>query len=100
VRSGARHSASICSWPAHVEHASGDNVHAAETCRVVLTRDPRNVPALNALGEAPRGHDNEGAEAAWRRALELDPRNAETLFHLGNLLGERNEADAAVAAYE
>lgn len=85
---------------AHVEHASGDNVGAAETCRVVLTRDPRNVPALNALGEALRGNDNEGAEAAWRRALELDPRNAETLFHLGNLLGERNEADAAVAAYE
>jgi protein O-GlcNAc transferase len=85
---------------AYVEHASGDNLCAAETCRVVLTRDPRNVPALNALGEALRGHDNEGAEAAWRCALELDPRNAETLFHLGNLLGERNEADAAVAAYE
>ena len=85
---------------AYVEHASGDHLRAAETCRVVLARDPRNVAALNTLGEALRGNDNEAAEAAWRRALELDPRNAETLFHLGNLHSERNEADAAVAAYE
>jgi protein O-GlcNAc transferase len=85
---------------AYVELASGANAAAAATCREVLAREPRSIPALNILGEALRGVDDAAAESAWQRAVEIDPRNAEALFHLGNLFAEKGARAPAIAAFE
>jgi predicted O-linked N-acetylglucosamine transferase (SPINDLY family) len=53
-----------------------------------------------APGAAPSATAPAEAEAAWRRALEIDPGNAEARFHLGNLFRERGEAHAAIVEYE
>ena len=84
---------------AFIELAGGDATGAARTCRQVLARQPTHVPMLNLLGEALAASDPAAAEAAWRRALAADPRNAEAWFHLGNLFGERGLGDAAIDAY-
>lgn len=73
---------------------------SVEDCRAALERAPSDVAAWNRLGELLRATDTAAAEAAWRRAIELAPDNAEAHFHLGNLHRERGEPHAARAAYE
>jgi tetratricopeptide (TPR) repeat protein len=52
-----------------------------------LAIDPTLARAHNGLGviDAER-HDYDAALAHWRRAVELDPRDFQTLFNLGDLL--------------
>ena len=50
--------------------------------------------ALKALGRA------EEAEAAFHRALEIDPKYAEVWFNLGNLYRDNGRGEEAVKAYE
>jgi predicted O-linked N-acetylglucosamine transferase (SPINDLY family) len=71
-----------------------------ENCRGAIDRAPSDVAAWNQLGEILRATDSAAAEAAWRRAVELAPDNAEAHFHLGNLCRERGEPDAARTEYE
>ena len=85
---------------AYVELAGGDKPAAAATCHGVLAREPRSVAALNLLGEAMRGVDDAAAESAWRKAVAIDPRNAEALFHLGNLYVEQGARSSAIDAFE
>jgi predicted O-linked N-acetylglucosamine transferase (SPINDLY family) len=73
---------------------------AAASCRTALERAPGDVAAWNLFGEILfKAGDGEGAEDAWRRALELDAENPESLFHLGNRLRERGDR-AAISHYE
>ena len=80
--------------------ASADLARAEAHCRAVLARQPNNAVALTLLGVSLRGRDAPGAEAALRRASEIDPRNGDAFFHLGNLYRDMNRSAAAAAAYE
>ena len=73
---------------------------ANATCRAALALAPTDVVAWNLLGEILVATDAAGAEAAWREALKIDPRNPEALFHVGNRLRDRGEHDAAIAHFE
>ncbi len=84
---------------ARVESTLGD-ANAAATCRKALDREPADIRAWTLLGEILRSSAPDEAERAWRRALELGPRDAEALFHLGNRLRERGEVDAAADHYQ
>ncbi len=48
-------------------------------------------------GSLQRAGDADAAEQTFRRALEVQPRNAEAHFLLGSLLGRLNRADEALA---
>ena len=73
---------------ARVEWMLG-HANAAATCREALASSPADIRAWTLLGEILRGAATDEAERAWRRALELDPRDAEALFLLGNCLRDR-----------
>ena len=50
--------------------------------------------------EALEASDKRGAEAAYRRVLELDPSHADAYLNLGALLCEGRRSDEAVALYD
>jgi protein O-GlcNAc transferase len=85
---------------AQAELASGNRAAAEALCRSILAAAPNDPAAWNLLGEALRATAPSEAEAAWRRALEIESGNAEARFHLGNLYRERGEARAAIVEYE
>ena len=84
---------------ARVERSLGDD-RAATSCRAALELDPGDVAAWNLLGEILKATDADAAEAAWREALRIDPRNPEALFHLGNRLHERGDEVGAIDLLE
>jgi len=51
-------------------------------------------------GESLEASDRRGAEAAYRRALALDPAHADASLNLGALLCESHRCDEAVALYD
>jgi tetratricopeptide (TPR) repeat protein len=63
-----------------------------------LSNHPRAVH-LGALFHN-RTRDCDGAIAAFRQALALEPTDAETHTHLGNALSGGNKLDEAIAAYQ
>ncbi len=73
--------------------------------RVALWQDtvakrPNNPRAWNHLGTALKdGGDLAGAEAAFLRALELDPQHGKASFNHGNLLFERGDTAGALERY-
>lgn len=62
----------------------------------MLEHHPNDAPTWNALGLA---HEEAGraapAEAAWRRAIELDPGHSKAWSNLGRVQLERGELEAA-----
>ena len=85
---------------ARVELALGRTEVSEASCRSALDRAPDDPIGWNLLGEILARSDGSAAEAAWQRALELDPDSAETHFHLGNAARRRGMLDAAIAHYE
>ena len=79
---------------ARIEWTRGEP-SAAATCRAAIDRAPDDVAAWNLLGEILNANDAVGAEGAWKQALELDPQNAEALFHLGNREREQGQNQGA-----
>jgi Flp pilus assembly protein TadD len=68
---------------------------ALEQC---LALDPDNVELMTDLGDAyVRGHDDRRAEALYRRALSVDPRDGDVHLRLGELLLGRGDAASARA---
>src|SRR5262245_54934059 len=60
--------------------ANGDFQEAARVCGELLSSRPNSVPALMGLGESLRAQgDLTGAIAAFQRASELRPRDAQPL---------------------
>jgi len=78
----------------------GDVPGATADCRAALDRAPNDTTAWNLLGEILRAADATAAEAAWRRALEIDDGNSEARFHVGNFYRERGDPRAAQLEYE
>lgn len=68
---------------------------ALERC---LTVDPDNVELMTDLGDAyARSRDDGRAEALYRRALSIDPRDGDVHLRLGELLLGRGDAASARA---
>jgi arylsulfatase A-like enzyme/Tfp pilus assembly protein PilF len=65
----------------------GDNVRAAASFTEALAIDPTLARAHNGLGVIDAERKNyDSALAHWRRAVELDPHDFQTLFNIGDLL--------------
>ena len=60
-----------------------------------VAADPRLAQAWEGLGAARIGTDPAAAIDAWRRALELEPRNYDLLFNLAVTLRDRGRAAEA-----
>jgi Tfp pilus assembly protein PilF len=73
---------------------AGDTQAAEESFRVALDIDPRLAVAWNGLGAvyATTSRD-EDAIAVWKKAIEVDPHQYDTLYNLGMRLMrmKRNE---------
>lgn len=78
----------------------GDATESLIRCREAIAMNPDHGTAWTLLGIIQRKGDPHEAESALRRAADLDPRNPEVPFHLGNLYREQGRFAAAVEAYE
>ncbi|MEO7056197.1 MAG: tetratricopeptide repeat protein [Caldimonas sp.] len=65
-----------------------------------LTETVNDAAAWFARAEALESRDPRSAEAAYRRALALDPGHADASLNLGALLCEASRCDEAVALYD
>jgi arylsulfatase A-like enzyme/Tfp pilus assembly protein PilF len=65
---------------------------AARAFEQAVAADPRFAQAWEGLGAARLATDPSGAVEAWRRALELEPRNYDLLFNIAVLLHDRGRA--------
>ena len=80
--------------------AVGDFATAQATLLKVLALDNRSIPGWLNLAAARRQLDDiEGAFAALREALRLEPRNFHALLMNGALLDRRGNVKAAASAY-
>jgi tetratricopeptide (TPR) repeat protein len=80
--------------------AGGKLDRATREIETVLRHNPRHVGALARLGVVNMSKGAPAAaEAVWRRALTLDPRNADILYNLSVVcrLGARQEEAAVLA---
>jgi Flp pilus assembly protein TadD len=74
----------------------GRREEALEWLRTAVALDSAWAHAWVNLGVAKRrSGDLEGAEAAYRRAIEADPRSLQPYFNLAGLLRSRGDRDAA-----
>jgi Tetratricopeptide repeat/Peptidase MA superfamily len=79
---------------------AGDPVAATRLLRQVVARDPRSLPALQALADAYIAlGDPRSARDAARRAVALDPRAARSHELLGDALAALGDRLAAEEAY-
>src|ERR1700687_6075405 len=77
----------------------GDAATAEAQCREALALAD-DAAAWTLLGVILRQRDPLAAENALRHAIELDSRDADARFHLGNLYREQERFAAAIAEYE
>lgn len=79
-----------------VQLMSRDLPRARQSMEAALALDPGLARAYNSLGviAAQEGRPDE-AVARWRRAVELDPRDYQTLFNLGTTLRSQGRVDEA-----
>lgn len=74
---------------------------ALEAQRELTREQPHDSKAWNDLGNLlALSGDLESAEAAYRRALEIDPAKASALYNLGVLLQQQQRYRAALDVYE
>lgn len=73
---------------------------ALDAQRALVAERPTDATVQVDLGHLLRlAEDEAGAEAAYRHAIELDPKNSAAHFHLGLLLQSRGERRAAFKEY-
>jgi tetratricopeptide (TPR) repeat protein len=74
---------------------------AAETFAQAAEHSPRFAPARYMLGEARRkGHDPEGAIAAYRQALALNPRDLDSWLRVAECRLQQGRLDEARQALD
>jgi predicted O-linked N-acetylglucosamine transferase (SPINDLY family) len=79
----------------------GDLGRTEQICSLILAADCNYVDALNVLGViAARTSRGNEAEELFRRAVAVEPRNAEIYFNIGNVLRDMNRLDEALANYD
>jgi tetratricopeptide (TPR) repeat protein len=78
-----------------LELRAGRPADAARAFTQAVDADPRLAQAWEGLGAARARSDPAGAIDAWKKAVELEPRNYDVLFNLGVLLREAGRTDEA-----
>jgi arylsulfatase A-like enzyme/Tfp pilus assembly protein PilF len=68
---------------------------AARAFEQAVAADPALGQAWEGLGAARSGSDPAGAIEAWKRAVEIEPRNYDVLFNLSVMLREQGRAAEA-----
>lgn len=84
----------------NVLFALGEKADAAFAHRRALERDPSLAAAHNGLGAALIGTDDEAAQAALRRAAELDRADPHPLMNLALIAERLGDRDAARDAWQ
>jgi tetratricopeptide (TPR) repeat protein len=80
--------------------AAGDAVEATRLLKLVVSRDPRSLPGMQALTEAFLAlGDARAAREVAQRAVALDPRAARSHELLGDALAALGDRGAAEGAY-
>lgn len=80
--------------------AGGDPVGATRRLRAAVARDPRSLPAWQALAEANLAlGDARASREAALQAVRLDPRNARSQGLLGDAAAAMGDRSGAEAAY-
>ncbi len=76
--------------------ARGDNAGARATLEQVVAREPKNFQAWTMLGGTCRRlNENDCALQAFTRALDVRPRDPQTLVNIGITHAARNDAESA-----
>jgi tetratricopeptide (TPR) repeat protein len=78
-----------------LELADGKPADAARAFERAVDADPQLAQAWQGLGAARLRSDPAGAIDAWRRALELEPRNYDLLFNIAATLHDQRRTDEA-----
>ena len=78
-----------------LELADRRPAEASRAFEQAVAADPRLAQAWEGLGASRIGTDPAGAIDAWRRALELEPRNYDLLFNLVVTMRDRGRAAEA-----
>ena len=78
-----------------LELADGKPADAARAFEHAVDADPQLAQAWQGLGAARLRSNLSGAIDAWRRALELDPRNYDLLFNLAATLHDQHRIGEA-----
>nr|AGU10060.1 Aspartyl/Asparaginyl beta-hydroxylase [uncultured organism]AGU12104.1 Aspartyl/Asparaginyl beta-hydroxylase [uncultured organism] len=81
-------------------HRAGDAMRAGAAFREILTIAPDHPVALNALGMAALGHDDQAAAAYFSRAAAADPAAAPLWMNLASAYRGLGDATAEQAALE
>ena len=82
------------------DYRAGRHGEAARLFEALVAAVPEHAAACENLGVARQAlGDAAGAEAAYRKAAEIDPRNASPHFNLGTLLGALLRTEEAVECY-
>ena len=68
---------------------------AARAFEQAVAADPRFAQAWEGLGASRVATDPSGAVEAWRRALELEPRNYDLLFNIAAVLHDHGQTSDA-----
>ena len=77
----------VISLPARVHYLNRDFESAAEACRQAIELNPNHFNAYRTLGQVEEQLGNlKKAEAAFRKALTIEPQNMRVLGCLGHLL--------------
>lgn len=81
-----------------------DKPKAERLCQTILSEKPpgsaASLRAINLIGLIRQdAGDRDGAEAQYRRAIEIDPDFSVAHMNLGNILHERGQHDAAAASH-
>ena len=85
---------------AEAQSARGQKRAAITLLEEALRLDPDHVPTLISMAVMLLADDPKAAEAAARRAAELEPKNARAWNIVGQSASAQQRGDAAVAAFE
>ncbi|MEO8503255.1 MAG: tetratricopeptide repeat protein [Acidobacteriota bacterium] len=89
--------AGMVTWAASPQNLA----RALESQRALVASQPQNASIRVDLGNLLLlAHDQEGAEAAYRKATEIDPKNLSAHFDLGLLLQRKGENSGALREFK
>jgi tetratricopeptide (TPR) repeat protein len=84
----------------HVYIARGDLSMAAQEYEKALQLDPRNLKALENLGNYYSALNTKKALEYYKRYLEIEPHDAEIFFQMGFLYQKSGDTPAAINAFK
>jgi tetratricopeptide (TPR) repeat protein len=100
VRDLAPKEASSFLFLGHVHFARGDLSMAAQAYEKALQLEPKNLRALENLGDYYARSNPKKAMEYYKRYLDIEPRDAEIYFQMGTLNQKGRDFAGAITAYK